>query len=192
MCGQGLQDSTVGIVGFGRIGQEVAIRLQPFKVKNFLYSGRSEKPGAKELGALLVPLDELLRQSDFVIVCCALTPETRGMFNDDLFSIMKRNAIFINVSRGAVVDQPALLRALQEGKILAAGLDVMTPEPLPPSHPLLALPNCGEHSSLTCRSFSRTDYSLEGEQLLHSLLFDGLRREANKRHMCMCLWEMLA
>ncbi|XP_063243215.1 glyoxylate reductase/hydroxypyruvate reductase isoform X3 [Bacillus rossius redtenbacheri] len=142
MCGPGLKASTAGIVGFGRIGQEVARRLRPFKVAALLYSGRSDKPEAGELGATRVPLGDLLERSDFVIVTCALTPDTREMFNDALFSKMKRSAVFINVSRGGVVDQAALLRALQGGVILAAGLDVTTPEPLPPSHPLCSLPNC--------------------------------------------------
>ncbi|CAG2057639.1 unnamed protein product [Timema podura] len=142
MCGPGLQNSTVGVVGFGRIGQEIVKRLKPFKVSRFLYCGPSDKMEAREIGVSRVLLDELLAHSDFVIVTCALTPETKEMFNDTLFEKMKSSAIFINVSRGGVVDQFALQRALESKRILAAGLDVMTPEPLPPKHPLLQLSNC--------------------------------------------------
>nr|CAD7395143.1 unnamed protein product [Timema cristinae] len=138
----GLQNSTVGVVGLGRIGQEIVKRLKPFKVTRFLYCGRSDKTEAREIGVSRVSLDELLAHSDFVIVTCALTPETKEMFNDSLFEKMKSSAIFINVSRGGVVDQFALQRALESKRILAAGLDVMTPEPLPPKHPLLQLSNC--------------------------------------------------
>nr|CAD7197584.1 unnamed protein product [Timema douglasi] len=138
----GLQNSTVGVVGLGRIGQEIVKRLKPFKVTRFLYCGRSDKTEAREIGVSRVSLDELLAHSDFVIVTCALTPDTKEMFNDSLFEKMKSSAIFINVSRGGVVDQFALQRALESKRILAAGLDVMTPEPLPPKHPLLQLSNC--------------------------------------------------
>ncbi|PSN52979.1 Glyoxylate reductase/hydroxypyruvate reductase [Blattella germanica] len=103
MCGPGLKNATVGVVGFGRIGQEVSRRLKSFNVGNILYSGRSDKPEAKALGATRVPLDDLLAKSDFVIVACALTPETKEMFNDEAFAKMKDTAIFINSSRGVII-----------------------------------------------------------------------------------------
>ncbi|EFA07810.1 C-terminal-binding protein-like Protein [Tribolium castaneum] len=142
MCGPGLGGATVGIVGFGRIGQEVAKRLKPFNTRQILYHSRSAKKEAEEIGARKVTLDELLTQSDFVVVCCALTPETKGMFNEGAFKKMKKSAVFVNTSRGAVVDQDALVRALQSGEIWGAGLDVMTPEPLPLDDPLFGLKNC--------------------------------------------------
>lgn len=141
MCGPGLSGSTVGIVGFGRIGQEVAKRLKPFNVKKFLYYSRSEK-SQNEVGAQRVNFDDLLRDSDFVIATCALTPETKGIFNKDAFEKMKTTAVFINTSRGAIVDQNALIEALKLKKIWAAGLDVTTPEPLPLGSELFQLENC--------------------------------------------------
>jgi phosphoglycerate dehydrogenase-like enzyme len=86
--------------------------------------------------------DELLSQSDFVSLHTPLMPETQGMIGEEALRKMKPSAILINTSRGPVVDQPALVRALQEGWISAAGLDVTTPEPLPSDHPLYKLPNC--------------------------------------------------
>lgn len=143
MCGPGLQNSTVGIVGFGRIGQEIAKRLKPFKPQRIIYFNRSEKPKeALEIGAERVNFDELLTQSDFISVSCALTPETKEIFNESAFKKMKSNAVFINTSRGGVVDQNALVKALQEKTIWGAGLDVMTPEPLPLDDPLFKLKNC--------------------------------------------------
>lgn len=142
MCGPSLSNSTVGIVGFGRIGQAIARRLKPFNVSTFLYHGRSDKKEAAEVGAVRVPFDELLSKSDFIIVACALTPETKEMFNEAAFKKMKPNAIFVNTSRGGVVNQDDLISALQNKTILAAGLDVMTPEPLPLDSPLLKLKNC--------------------------------------------------
>lgn len=143
MCGPGLSGSVVGIVGFGRIGQEVAKRLKPFNVKKIIYYNRSERAEeAKQIGASRVAFDDLLKESDFVIVTCSLTPDTKNLFNEDTFNKMKRRAVFINTSRGAIVDQDALVRALQNQTIWAAGLDVMTPEPLPLDSPLFKLSNC--------------------------------------------------
>lgn len=143
MCGPGLGGSTVGIVGFGRIGQEVAKRLKPFNVKNIVYYNRSEREKeAKETGAERVDFETLLKLSDFVIVTCALTPETEAIFNEHTFKKMKPTAVFVNTSRGGVVDQSALIEALQKKTIWAAGLDVMTPEPLPLDSPLFKLKNC--------------------------------------------------
>ncbi|XP_048707745.1 glyoxylate reductase/hydroxypyruvate reductase-like isoform X2 [Caretta caretta] len=90
----------------------------------------------------IVPLDELARHSDFIVVCCALTPETKGICGNSLFSRMKDTAIFINTSRGGVVNQEDLYQALVNGQIAAAGLDVTEPEPLPTDHPLFKLKTC--------------------------------------------------
>ncbi|XP_049876392.1 glyoxylate reductase/hydroxypyruvate reductase [Pectinophora gossypiella] len=142
MTGPGLAGSTVGIVGFGRIGQAVARRVKAFSTKKILYVNRSERPEAKETGAIKVNFDELLTQSDFVICCAALVPETKAMFNKEAFGKMKRSAVFVNTSRGGTVDQDALIEALQNNTIWAAGLDVTTPEPLPLDSPLFKLKNC--------------------------------------------------
>ncbi|XP_005105201.1 glyoxylate reductase/hydroxypyruvate reductase [Aplysia californica] len=142
LCGSGLDGSTVGIVGLGRIGIAVAQCLKPFGVAQFLYSGRSEKPEAESIKAKFVPFDDLLQTSDFVIACCALTQDTAGLFNKDAFSKMKKSAIFVNSSRGGVVNQEDLLHALTSGEIAGAGLDVTSPEPLPTDNPLLKLDNC--------------------------------------------------
>ncbi|XP_076271167.1 glyoxylate reductase/hydroxypyruvate reductase [Rhynchophorus ferrugineus] len=143
MCGPGLKGSTVGIVGFGRIGQEIAKRLKAFGPARIVYFNRSEKINeAREIGADRVSFDELLSVSDFISVSCSLTPDTKEMFNEAAFKKMKKTAVFINTSRGGVVDQDALVRALEDGTIWGAGLDVMTPEPLQVEHPLFKLRNC--------------------------------------------------
>lgn len=143
MCGYGLKNSTVGIVGFGRVGIQVAKMLKGFNVNQIYYTNRSDKQKeASEVAAKRLELNDLLSKCDFVIVTCMATPETANMFNDVAFKQMKKNCIFINTSRGSLVDQDALVRALENKTIAAAGLDVMTPEPLPLSSPLLKLPNC--------------------------------------------------
>ncbi|CAH0380953.1 unnamed protein product [Bemisia tabaci] len=140
--GQGLHDSTVGIIGYGRIGHSVAMKLKSFLPKQILYTSREEKPTGAEIGAVFTDLDTLLRSSDFVILTIALTPETAGIMSRSKIALMKKNAVFVNTGRGALVDQDALVEALQQKKIFGAGLDVMTPEPLPLDHPLQRLENC--------------------------------------------------
>ena len=142
MTGVDLFKSTVGIVGLGRIGAAVAKRLTGFDCR-LLYTGPHPKPETAEpLGARYVSLDELLAESDFVSLHCPLNQETERLFDAHAFRKMKSTAVLINTSRGGVVDQEALYAALTSGEIWAAGLDVTTPEPLPPDHPLLTLPNC--------------------------------------------------
>ncbi|XP_026756061.2 glyoxylate reductase/hydroxypyruvate reductase-like [Galleria mellonella] len=139
--GQDIRGSTVGIVGFGGIGQATAKRLAGFEVARIIYSGHREKPEGKALGAQLVPQDDLFQQSDFIILSAPLTNETRHMINRSTLGKMKKNAIIINVGRGDLIDQEALYEALKNNDIYAAGLDVTTPEPLPADHKLLKLPN---------------------------------------------------
>jgi phosphoglycerate dehydrogenase-like enzyme len=86
-------------------------------------------------------VDALLREADVVVVACPLTDETRGLLDARRIALMKPTALLVNVARGAVVDQPALVEALREGRLAGAGLDVVDPEPLPADDPLLALPN---------------------------------------------------
>nr|XP_003470926.2 glyoxylate reductase/hydroxypyruvate reductase isoform X2 [Cavia porcellus] len=99
MCGYGLTQSTVGIVGLGRIGQAIARRLKPFGVQRFLYAGRQPKPQeAAEFQAEFVSALQLAAESDFIVVACSLTPETKGLCNGDFFQKMKKTAVFVNIS----------------------------------------------------------------------------------------------
>ncbi len=141
MTGRDLFGSTVGIVGMGRIGQAVARRLTGFGCR-LLYSGPSPKAEADALDAAFVSLETLLAESDFITLHCPLNAQTHHLINGATLAQMKPSAMLINTTRGGVVDQDALYDALRDGTIAAAGLDVTTPEPLPPDHPLLTLPNC--------------------------------------------------
>ncbi|KAF9801942.1 hypothetical protein SFRURICE_016192 [Spodoptera frugiperda] len=141
VLGQDIRGSTVGIIGLGGIGQAVVKRLAGFEVSKFVYTGHREKPEAKALGAEFVTQDQLLAQSDFIVLAVPLTNETKHMINKETIGKMKSNAIVVNVGRGDLVDQEALYDALKNKQIYAAGLDVTTPEPLPKDHKLLTLPN---------------------------------------------------
>jgi glyoxylate reductase len=141
--GQDMTGRTLGIVGMGRIGLATAKRLRGGWGMKVIYTARGPKPEAdRELGATRVDFDTLLRESDFVSVHTDLNATTKGLFGAEQFARMKRSAVFVNTSRGPLVDQAALADALRRGVIFAAGLDVTEPEPLPPNHELYALPNC--------------------------------------------------
>ncbi|KAK3577246.1 hypothetical protein CHS0354_030528 [Potamilus streckersoni] len=142
LSGIEIKESVIGIAGFGRIGFATAKRLKAFEPSKILYWDVGPLEYAKEIGAEFASFEELLQNSDILIVCVSLTDGTRGLFNTEVFKKMKRSAIFINTSRGAVVSQDDLYTALTTGQIRAAGLDVTTPEPLPRDSPLLSLPNC--------------------------------------------------
>ncbi|XP_041112776.1 glyoxylate reductase/hydroxypyruvate reductase-like [Polyodon spathula] len=182
LCGYGLSGSTVGVVGLGRIGLSIAKRLKPFGVTRFLYTGRQPRPeSAAEIQGEYVPLDKLAEESDFVVVSCALTPETQGMCNKDFFAKMKKTAVFVNSSRGAVVNQDDLYTALTSGQIAAAGLDVTVPEPLPTDHPLLTLKNCVilPHIGSATYATRGTMSILVAKNLVAGLKGEGMPSELN-------------
>ena len=140
LLGVDVHHATLGIVGMGRIGGEVAKRARGFDM-HILYHSRRRRPD--EMGAEYVgTLDELLERSDFVSLHCPLTSDTQKLIGAAQFDRMKRTAILINTSRGGVVDQRALYEALAVGKIAAAAIDVTETEPIPTDDPLLTLPNC--------------------------------------------------
>ncbi|MEN7366279.1 2-hydroxyacid dehydrogenase [Bacillus safensis] len=141
LAGADVHHKTLGIVGMGSIGTALAKRAKGFNM-NVLYHNRSRKPEAEvQLGVTYAAFEELLKQSDFIVCLTPLTPETKDMFNEKAFDLMKNSAYFINVSRGQTVDEDALYEAVTTGKIAGAGLDVFRQEPVSPSHPLTTLRN---------------------------------------------------
>jgi glyoxylate reductase len=140
LVGRDLSGSTVGIIGLGRIGQAVAKRLRGFDCQ-LLYTQLKPTADANSMGGRYVDFETLLRESDFVTLHCPLNDSTRGLIDAAALRLMKPTAVLVNTARGPVVDQDALIEALRSRAIAAAGLDVTTPEPLPPDHPLLGLPN---------------------------------------------------
>ena len=141
LSGQDIFGATLGIVGFGRIGKAMAKRAQGFDMK-LLVNTSKHGDSIVDAGAEQVALDELLRRSDYVSLHVPLTDRTTHLIGARELSLMKESAILINTARGGVVDGQALHRALREGSILAAGLDVTDPEPIPLGDPLLTLDNC--------------------------------------------------
>lgn len=141
LAGKDLYNAKVGIYGMGDIGKAFARRLKGFNA-NIMYHNRSRHKDAEEaLGALYVPFDTMLEHSDFIICTAPLTEDTRNKFDTAAFKKMKNDAIFINIGRGAVVDEQALVNALQDGEIGACGLDVLRQEPIDMTHPLLSMKN---------------------------------------------------
>ncbi len=142
MLGMEVTGKTLGIIGLGRIGREVARRAKGFKMKVLYYKRRRLAPEEeKELGVEYRSLEDLLKESDIVTIHVPLTEETRGLIGERELRMMKDTAILVNTSRGPVVDEEALIKALTKGWIAGAGLDVFNQEPLPPDHPLTKLDN---------------------------------------------------
>ncbi|KAI9984931.1 hypothetical protein PInf_004234 [Phytophthora infestans] len=147
-CGSDVTGSTVGVVGLGRIGTTYARMLQNGFNCKILYTGPREKPeNAQTLGGEpgsveYVDMETLLRKSDIVSLHQPLTEATRGSIGAKELDLMKPSAVLINTGRGELVDQDALVEALRNKAIAAAGLDVTAPEPLSPTHPLFSLENC--------------------------------------------------
>jgi glyoxylate reductase len=156
--GQDLAGKTLGVVGLGRIGTALARRCHRGWDMTVLYFDTAANPQAEaELEAKRVGLDELLRQSDFVSVHAALTPENRHLIGAAQFKLMKPTAVFVNTARGPLVDQKALYEALKAGTIFAAGLDVTDPEPPTADDPLVRLPNAIVMPHIASATYSTRD-----------------------------------
>jgi len=159
LLGLELHGATLGIVGAGRIGQAVGRRAVGFGMK-ILYTDREPRPDLERTtGATRSDLRTLVASSDVVTVHVPSSPSTRGLFNKELFGLMKPGALFINTARGDLVDEPALLAALNEGRVGGAGLDVFSREPEVPrelaEHPkVFALPHIGSATTHTRREMA--------------------------------------
>jgi len=143
LLGKDLHGATLGLVGFGRIGREMARRATGFGMRTLYHDVvRAEPEVERSLNASQAPFETVLAESDFVSLHTVLSPETRHLIDAAALARMKPGAILVNTSRGPVVDQEALAEALRSGHLFGAGLDVTDPEPLRADHPLVQLPNC--------------------------------------------------
>jgi len=136
-----LGELIMGIVGFGRIGRRVSELAHAFGMEVVTYTRDGEPPIAAD-HVRVVELDELFQTSDVISLHCPLTPTTEGIVNAERLAQMKSSALLVNTSRGPLIDEAALLTALQEGRIAGAGLDVLAVEPPSADHPLYGAPNC--------------------------------------------------
>jgi glyoxylate reductase len=142
LLGQDIHHATLGVVGMGRIGQEVAKRARGFDMTILYYDVYRREDLERDLGYRYVDMDTLLRESDFVTLHVDLNPHTRKLIDAAALKRMKPTAILVNAARGPIVDGRALYEALRDGTIAAAALDVTDPEPIPIDDPLLTLDNC--------------------------------------------------
>ncbi|XP_065224360.1 glyoxylate reductase/hydroxypyruvate reductase-like [Planococcus citri] len=165
LMGSGLYKSTVAVIGCGRIGLSILRKLKPFDPKNILYYARDKKPEAEILGAEFQSLDFIMKESDFIIVALAQSAQTKGIINQARINSMKSNAILVNIARGGLIDENALIEALKSKKIGGAGLDVFNEEPLPLDSPLMKMDNV----VLTPHIAYRTNDSLDSMAELAAL-----------------------
>ena len=176
-----LHGKTLGIIGLGRVGTQVARRAQGFGMEVIAYDPYVSEEAARANKVLLVSLDELLAQSDFVTLHSSLTPGTRGLLDAANIAKMKTGARVINVARGALVDMQALYEALVSGKLAGAALDVFEEEPPPPDLPLFKLPNVVVTPHLGASTAeAQRDVSIQiAEQVLDALHERDVRNAVN-------------
>lgn len=136
-----LRGRVLGLIGFGRIPQTLAKKAQAFGLKVIAYDPYLPPEVAKKFDVELMDLNDVCAKADFISVHSPLTDATRGMISDEQFDVMKKEAFIINTARGPVIDEKAMIRALKEGKIAGAGLDVLENEPVEPDNPLLKMDN---------------------------------------------------
>ncbi|MED4600496.1 C-terminal binding protein [Paenibacillus validus] len=134
-----LRERTIGLVGFGRIPQALAEKVKPLHLRVIAYDPFFPADVAKQKGVELVSLDALCEQSDFISVHAPLTADTKGLLGEKQFALMKKDAVVINTSRGPVIDEQALIAALEKGQIAGAALDVVEEEPIASDNPLLRM-----------------------------------------------------
>lgn len=141
LAGQDLYRATLGLIGLGRIGSAVARRAKGFDMRVIYYDPYRRQDLEQQMEIEYRELNEVLREADFISVHVPLMDSTRHLISREQFGLMKKTAVFVNTSRGPVVDQRALAEALQAGQIFAAGIDVFEKEPVPADDPLLKLDN---------------------------------------------------
>ena len=186
-----MRGQTLGIVGLGRIGTATALKARGLGMRVIAYDPYVLGAVMESRGVAPVDLDTLLRESDFISTHTPLTPETSSMFGYEEFKKMKPTCYFINTARGQCVDQPALIRALQEGLISGAGIDVTVDEPISPDNPLIKMPNVilTGHSAWYSTTADREHYykpmmqvigALKGEWPLYALNLDAKEKWLEK------------
>lgn len=157
LIGKELWGKTLGLVGLGRVGTYLATIGKGFGMKLLVFDPYVPNERVVEIGGEPVKLDDVLRRSDFVVVCCLLTDETKGLISEKAIGMMKPTAYLINVARGPIVDEPALIKALQEKRIAGAGLDVFEKEPPAADNPLLKFESVVASSHMAGLSLESTE-----------------------------------
>jgi phosphoglycerate dehydrogenase-like enzyme len=177
LIGESLAGRTLGILGYGRLGHPVARLGEAFGMRVVAWDRTGSSPGSDSFGVVRLPLDDLLATSDVVSIHLRLSDESRGLLNRERLWKMKPGALLINTSRGAIVDEPALIEALREKRLAGAGLDVFVTEPLPETSELRALPNVllTPHVGWKVREVLHEFVEIAADQL-DAWLHDGLSR----------------
>jgi len=173
--GQELTGKTMGLIGLGHIGSRVAQMAKGFSMEVLCYTGHPSKEREKKFAVKFVPLNELMKQADFIVVCAALNPSTLGLIGAEQISFMKKTAYLVNTARGKIVDYDALYESLLKKRIAGAGIDVFYKEPPGPTHPFFGLDNVIVTPHLGSRS-------LDANERVTNLVADEIvRMEAGEK-----------
>jgi len=176
-----LAGKTLGIIGFGRIGREVARRARAFDMEVIAYDPYVTERAARDQGVTLVELEDLLADADFVTLHCALSPQTEKMIDESAIAMMKPTAVLVNAARGGLLDEDAVAAALSDGRLRAAGIDVYSSEPPSAAHPLIGLPNVVHtpHLGASTEEAQRDVAQQVAEQVLDVLRGHGIANSVN-------------
>ncbi|MFA5089902.1 MAG: phosphoglycerate dehydrogenase [Candidatus Omnitrophota bacterium] len=176
-----LYDKTLGIIGLGRIGTEVARRASSFGMKILAYDPFLSRKVVEELGIEVVELKELLNRSDYITVHTPMTEDTRHIISDSEFNLMKKGIRLVNCARGGIIDEAALIKAIKEGKVMGAALDVFEQEPLSPESELVKLDNVVTTPHLGASTEeAQVNVAIEVAEIVRdALLGKGIRNAAN-------------
>ena len=169
--GVGLTGKTLGLIGVGSIGQEVFKLALPLQMRHIAYDPYLSVSALADVKAEMADLDTVLAESDFLSINCPLTPETKNMIGERELRRMKKTAFLINAARGAIVNERALIKALEEGWIKGAGLDVFEQEPVPPDNPLLKMDNVIVSPHFLCHTDEHfTNMAYEWKEQVEAIL----------------------
>jgi phosphoglycerate dehydrogenase-like enzyme len=181
LLGYELLGKTVGIIGMGNVGRKVAEKISEFNVKLLAYDPYIDPKVAEKINVKLVDLDTLLKESDVVTIHATLTEETKHLIGEKELRSMKKTAFIINTARGAIIDEKALIKALKEGWIAGAALDVFEQEPPSPDNPLLKMDNVlvtPHFASCTYEAYQREAF-MAAEEVLRILKGESPKFIAN-------------
>jgi D-3-phosphoglycerate dehydrogenase len=175
--GRSLAEKVLGVAGFGSIGQAIGMRGKSFGMRVVAHDvSAAASAAAADMGVEILGRDELFQQSDFLVLCSPLTPETRHMVGERTLALMQRGSFLVNVGRGSLVDEVALVEALDSGHVAAAALDVFEEEPLPAGSELRRFDQCvfGSHNASNTQEGVLRASAMAVEHLLQGL--DSARR----------------
>ncbi len=186
--GNEIKGRTVGFLGFGSIARRLAELLMPFEVRMLAFDARPDLGAAETYGVKFMDMGEIFKEADILSLHMPLNRQTKGIINDESFAEMKEGVVLVNTARGGLVDEAALIRALESGRVGAAGLDVFETEPVGQDNPLLRMRNVVIYPHATSLTYEacKVTFNMAVDNILEALSGGPVKHQLN-RNLCGCL-----